>query len=288
MTIEHLCVVAGIDGSALTSAVCDYAAWISLTLNTPLKLLHTIESPSNTPLARELTGNNDSNYNAHLLEDIVDAEQRNNKLHVQKGKQLLAFALSRVQEFGITELSSLQRHDNLIDALLALEASIEILVVGVRGKDHEHQADKMGAKLDSIIRCLHKPIFVVNSDYLLPKQIMLTYDGSAVADKALTMVAQSPLFQKLTCHIVCVNSDTQVEKLLNAAKQKLSQHSNLTVMTEQLVGKPEHVLCDYQAHHNIDLTVMGVLNHEHLEEWLLGSFTLKMLTHSSHSLLLVR
>ncbi len=288
MTVEHLCVVAGIDGSALTSAICDYAAWISLTLNTPLKLLHTIEAHPNTPLVSELIGSRDKNCTVHLLEDIVEAEQRNSKLHVQKGKQLLAFAYSRVQESGVIELSSLQRQDHLVDALLALARSIDILVIGVRGKDHEHQADKMGAKLVSIIRSLLKPIFVVNSDFQQPKRIMLAYDGSAAAVRALTMVAQSPLFHQLTCHIVCVNADAQVEKMLDTAKQKLSQSNKLTVITELLPGKPEHVLSAYQAHHNIDLTVMGALGHEHLEDWLLGSFTLKMLTHSTHSLLLVR
>jgi len=47
-------------------------------------------------------------------------------------------------------------------------------------------------------------------------------------------------------------------------------------------------LCDYQAQHEIDMTVMGAFSHTRFHDWLLGSFTEKMLTQSPKPLLLLR
>ena len=38
-------IIACIDGSLATNTVCDYAAWFSDKLNSPLQLLHVIDKP---------------------------------------------------------------------------------------------------------------------------------------------------------------------------------------------------------------------------------------------------
>ncbi|MFX8122173.1 universal stress protein, partial [Acinetobacter baumannii] len=38
-------IIACIDGSLVTNTVCDYAAWFSDKLNSPIKLLHVIDKP---------------------------------------------------------------------------------------------------------------------------------------------------------------------------------------------------------------------------------------------------
>ena len=49
-------VLACIDGSTISSAVCDYSAWIAQRVDAPLKLLHNIEHQE-TPVTSDLTGN---------------------------------------------------------------------------------------------------------------------------------------------------------------------------------------------------------------------------------------
>ena len=39
-------IIACIDGSLATNTVCDYAAWFSDKLNSPLQLLHVIDKPN--------------------------------------------------------------------------------------------------------------------------------------------------------------------------------------------------------------------------------------------------
>ena len=89
------------------------------------------------------------------------------------------------------------------------------------GKVNENQPDKIGAKLESIIRSLHTPILVVNEAF-------------------------------------------------------------------KLKGKADQALCEYQANHNIDLTIMGAFTHTRIHDLLLGSFTARMLLNTHKPLLLLR
>jgi nucleotide-binding universal stress UspA family protein len=190
---------------------------------------------------------------------------------------------------GILDPIINQRHGSLVESLIELENDLRVLVIGVRGKVHENQLDRIGAKLESIIRSLHKPILVVNAEFKAPERIMIAYDDSQAAEKAVEIVANSPLYKGLTCHLLCVGKDeVAMEKRLKAAADKLVNVGNIEVIAKTLPGKPEQVLCDYQEQHAIDMTVMGAFSHTRIHDWLLGSFTVKMLTHSHKPLLLLR
>lgn len=286
-TTQNL-VLAGIDGSSLTHAVCDYAAWIAQKVDAPLKLLHTIDHHPEQAHLTDLTGNIGVDSRDLLMDELTQLEQQRSKLRLQQGKQLLQAARERVMQAGILDPITNQRHGSLVESLIDLENDIRVLVIGVRGKVHENQPDKIGAKLESIIRSLHKPILVVNAEFKAPERIMLAYDGSPAAEKALDMVANSPLYKGLVCHLVCVSKDEGKGQLLEVATNKLHLAGGIEVIAKKLIGKPELVLSEYQDQKGIDMTVMGAFGHTRIHDWLLGSFTVKMLTHSLKPLLLLR
>ena len=288
MQIQDNTVLACVDGAKLTEAVCDYAAWIAQRVNAPLSLMHTIDHHPETTNIMDLSGNIGMDSRDQLLEDITRLDEQRNKLKLQQGKLLLQAAQQRVLQAGISEAALHQRHGSLVESLIELEDKLRVLVIGLRGKVHENQPDKMGAKLESIIRSLHKPILVVNEAFTMPQRVMIAYDGGNAAEKAVDMVANSPLFQGLTCHLVCVSNDEPSAALLERAAGKLKQVRGLELFSQALNGKPDQVLCEYQAQHDIDMTVMGAFSHTRFHDWLLGSFTVKMLTQSPKPLLLLR
>lgn len=287
MTKNEQLILACIDGSAISTAVCDYAAWIAQRVGVPLQLLHNIEH-QDTPVTADLTGNIGLGSQEHLLEELTLLEQQRSKLLVSKGKQVLDTAKERVQKAGISAPVTAQRHGSVAETLVDLEDSIRVLVLGIRGEQHEQQ-EKIGAQLELMIRSLHRPILVVNSEFKTPKNIMLAYDGSDAAEKAVDMVAKSPLYKGLNCHLVCVNKNiANAESLLQQASEKLSKASELTLVIASLSGKADQELCAYQEKHAIDLTIMGAFSHTRLREMLLGSFTVKMLLNTKKPLLLLR
>lgn len=282
-------VLACIDGASLTEAVCDYAAWIAQRVDAPLKLLHTIDHHQETAVSADLTGNIGLGSQEHLLETIIELEQQQSKLKLHKGKLMLKAAKERVKQAGIAEPICNQRHGGLIESLIELEDSIRVLVLGLRGQVHDNRSDQIGAKLEAIIRSLHRPILVVNDHFKTPQRMMIAYDGSKAADKAVDMVAASALYKGMSCHLVCVNKNEETAaKLLEQASNRLKTNGEIEVTTVKLQGKVEQELCAYQQQHDIDLTVMGAYSHTRLRDMLLGSFTHKMLLKTQKPLLLLR
>ncbi|OQK18085.1 universal stress protein UspA [Methyloprofundus sedimenti] len=281
-------VLACIDGAMLTEAVCDYAVWIAQRVNVPLELLHTINHHHETATTTNLSGNIGLGSQEHLLEEISELEQQQSKLKLKRGKLLLQAAKNHVIAAGISDPICSKLHGGLIESLIELEENIRVLVLGVRGQVHDNQANKIGAKLESVIRSLHRPILIVNDKFKAPERIMIAYDGSKAADKAVDMVAVSPLYKGLSCHLVCVNNADTAAKLLEQATHKLQATGHLEITSVKLTGKADQALCDYQQQHDIDLTVMGAFSHNRLHDMVLGSFTHKMLVNTNKPLLLLR
>ena len=290
-------VLACIDGSRYSTAVCDYAAWISSKLDVPLTLLHNIEHSANAVIP-DLSGAIGLGSQEILLEQLTTIEAERSRLLLEQGKLLLEAARQRVAATGAPPPSIKQRHDGLTESLIALEDNIRVLVLGVRGEEHEQDEHHLGSHLESSIRALHRPILVVNCDFQPPKRIMLAYDGSEASGKALSLLVNSPLFKHLPVHLVTVGESNkrQANKEetpddasgLQAAAMATLRAAGHEVTAVVLEGKPDETLHTYQDQQGIDLTLMGAFSHTRLREWVLGSLTVKMLLSASRPLLLLR
>lgn len=281
-------VLACIDGSKLSEAVCDYAAWIAQRVEAPLKLLHTIDHHPETAAKTDLSGNIGLDSRDHLLEEITNLEQQQSKVRLQQGKAILQSAKERAIQNGIVDPVNCLQHGSLIESLVELEDDIRVLVIGARGKVHEDQPHQIGAKLEAMIRSLHLPILVAYDTFKQPECIMIAYDGSIASEKAVDMVASSPLYKGLTCHLVSVSKKGDANSLLEQTTAKLRAAGGLEIVSANLQGKAGQKLCEYQLSQNIDMTIMGAFSHTRLHDILLGSFTHKMLLNTKKPLLLLR
>ncbi|WP_295801562.1 universal stress protein [uncultured Microbulbifer sp.] len=275
-----------IDGSHYSAAVCDYAAWISSRTGAPVKLLHNIERAA-APAVADLSGSIGLGSQEELLEELTLLEQQRSKLQLEQGRLMLDDARARTAAAGAERVVTCQRHGSLAESLVELEDHIRVLVLGIRGEEHGDSDKGLGTQLETVVRSLHKPILVVNREFTAPQNIMLAYDGSEAARKALDMVASSPLFRGIACHLVYVGQSAAAETVLAEGAAALS-HGGIEVTSANLQGKTVEALVAYQQDHAIDLTVMGAFSHNRLRDLLLGSVTAKMLLSTNQPLLLLR
>lgn len=282
--LDNQIVLSCIDGSSVSEAVCDYSAWVAKNTGRSLKLLHIVEH-SSSPAISDFSGAIGLGSQEDLLNELAQVEQDRNRLLIKKGQLILDAAKQRVIDFGADVPQIRQRHGSLVESLVELEDKVRLLVVGIRGQAHEQDEPGIGNQLESIIRSLHQPILVVNKAYTEPKKIMLAYDASPVCKKALNMIAESRLFKNIACHIVHVGKEATA--ILDEASQVL-ERVGIETKTFQLEGKVEEVLTNYQLENDIDLTVMGAFSHNRVRDFLLGSFTAKMLAVTEKPLLLLR
>ncbi|MHB1398583.1 MAG: universal stress protein [Trichloromonadaceae bacterium] len=280
-------VLACIDGSTYAPAVCDAAAWAALRLDAPLTFLHVL-SKAQEPRPADLSGSIGLGAREALLEELAALDEKRGKLAQEGGRQLLAAARERAHSAGVATPEALQRHGGLVETLTELEAGIRLLVLGKRGAAAQVAAEHLGSHLERVIRSLQRPTLVTTGEFHPPQRVMLAYDGSATARKGLEMVAGSPLFKGLPCHLVMVGADTaETRAELARARQSLEQ-AGFAVPAVILPGEAETVLSRYQKEHDIGLMIMGAYGHSRIRHLLIGSTTTAMLRKSAIPLLLLR
>ncbi|MBC7183896.1 MAG: universal stress protein, partial [Marinobacter sp.] len=155
--VEMLRVVACIDGSQAAPAVCDYAAWASKHMETPMMLLHVLDE-ERYPAEPDLAGNIGLGSREQLLEDLAELDRKRAKLALEHGHHMLAEAEKRVSAAGIGDVVQRQRHGDLTESLMALENQTRLLVMGLHGESSSERDTHIGSQLETVIRSMHRPI----------------------------------------------------------------------------------------------------------------------------------
>lgn len=280
-------VTACIDGSKISASVCDAAAWVSQSLDCPVKLLHVLER-MNLPLNENLSGAIGLGSREHLLAEMTRLDEERSKLALEHGRQMLDDARLRLEQQGIRDIQLKQRHGQLLEALLDCEAETRVFVMGRLGEDHELQAQVIGSHLENVVRGIKTPILVTVGEFSKPATYMIAYDGSSTANEAIARFAQSPLLKELPGQLVMVAADTEEHRaqLENAAS--MLQKAGRKMHAHLIQGVVQEQLSHFRQEQGIDLMVMGAYGHSRLREFFVGSQTSKMIASSPVSLLLLR
>ena len=186
-------VIACIDGSTSAPAVCDYAAWASLSLEAPLTFLHVLDQRQ-YPVAADLSGNIGLGSREHLLDELASLDEQRGKLALSKGGSCLRPRKSGPLD-GVAAPESKQRHGDLLESLQELQTETRLLVIGRQGESSGNLSQQVGSQLESVIRIMHRPILVTPASFQKPKSAMLAFDGGATTRKGVEMLAASPLLK---------------------------------------------------------------------------------------------
>ena len=281
-------IIACIDGSAISTSVCDMAAWASALLdNAPVKLLHVLEK-INIPAGEDLSGAIGLGSREHLLEQLAELDEQRSKLAIEHGKHILEEAAHRARAKGAVSITVEQRHDRLLDTLTEFEEQARLFVIGRLGVNHAFDTQVIGSHVENVVRAIHTPILMATDRFSVPANYMVAYDGSSTADKAIARLGTSPLLKDLPGHVVMVGQDS-ADNLgsVNNACAVLAA-SGYQVHAHLIQGQVPDVLMQFQKQFNIQLKVMGAYGHSRIRELFLGSNTTRMLATSTVPVLILR
>ncbi|MCF4163648.1 universal stress protein [Acinetobacter baumannii] len=280
-------IIACIDGSLVTNTVCDYAAWFSDKLNSPIKLLHVIDKPK-AKAPQDLSGAIGLGSRETLLKELVELEERKGKIELEHGQILLREAKNYLLEKFSIDAQSFQRHGSVLETIMGMEDDIRVLVMGKHGNETEHDSSKIGTHIENVVRALHKPVLITSAPFSPPKSFLIAFDGSQTARKCVERIASSPLLKGLAVHLVYVgNPNSEMQNQLSWAKEQLeSQGFNITSNT--LDGEVDKAFINYAEQHQIDLIVVGAYGHSKIRQFFIGSTTTKVITSANKPVLLLR
>ncbi|WP_275286361.1 universal stress protein [Halomonas elongata] len=280
-------VLAAIDGSIFSERVCDYAAWASQALASPLTFLHVVDNHPQTAEA-DLSGNIGLGAREHLLEELSELDEQRAKVAQEQGRLMLQAAKERAIEDGVAEPASRQRNGTLVETLEELAGETRLLVMGKRGENAHQDSEHLGSNLERVVRGLHLPILMVPETFKRPERVMIAFDGSKTTRKGVEMLARSPLFQGIPVHVVIVGAETgdhrsQLDWALSTLRETGHEAEGAI-----RAGEVEATLHAYQEEHDIDLVVMGAYGHSRIRHLLVGSTTSEMLRKTRIPVLLLR
>jgi nucleotide-binding universal stress UspA family protein len=254
-------VIACIDDTSVSTAVCAY------------------------PVESNLSGNIGLGSRESLLLELAELDEKRGRLALEQGRILLETARQRALAHGVDAPIVHQRHGDLLDSLLAIEQDTRLLVLG---KHDESLSAHVGSRLETLVRSLQRPMLVCPAVYRKPERVMIAFDGSDTTRKAVDMVAGSPLFRGMPCHVVLIGPDNPVHHdQLEWARQAL-ESTGFVVTTVLRQGDVETTLLDYRREEEIDILVMGAYGHSVIRRLLVGSTTTAVIRNARVPVLLLR
>ena len=158
----------------------------------------------------------------------------------------------------------------LVETLSKMEVDIRLLVLG---KHDEHLGEHVGSRIERVVRTMHQPILVTRRR----TRHRNVSCWPSTTRKGVEMVARSPLFRGLQCHVVMVAADNADHRAqLQWATQTL-QAAGFAAPGIIAEGPVERTLCDYLARYASHLVIMGAYGHSVIRGFLVGSTTTGML-----------
>lgn len=273
-----------VDGKNYSQSACDYAVLISNNMKLPLKFLNIIEHSSKSEKL-DLSGNIKLGEKDDILEELTKEEATRSKCAIKEGKELLNSLKQRALETCKYDVTISQVHGDVLENILEYKNNTVVLVIGIKS----HENHKIGDNVKEIIREIHKPVLLVNNDFIVPKKVLIAYNGSEESKKLLKQTSISPVFKDVKRDIVNINDDkTLSKKLLDDAKEIYSKQNINDVEVSVLSGEPKKAILDYLEQNDCDILAMGAFGHSRIKEFIFGSFTSDILSEVKKPILLFR
>ncbi len=279
--------IALVDGSSYSKSVCEHAAWAAKRTGMTVELLHMLGRREGGASA-DLSGALALGARSALLDQLSALDQQRSKLSVQRGRAILEDARSLLEAADVQNIVEQLRHGDLVDELEETTTGAEMILIGKRGEGADFAKGHLGSNLERVVRSTDKPLLVASRSFRPIEKVLVAYDGSPSAMRAVDYVAHSPLYQGLAVTVVTAGRSTDKAKQELGDVASLLDRSGGTVETELLTDPPEVALPELVEQNRFDHLVMGGSGHTRLRALFVGSTSLEMIRTCKIPILLVR
>lgn len=257
-------------------------------LHAPLEFLHVLDRHPETAATRDLSGSIGLGSQDSLLSELASLDEKRSKLAQQHGRQMLDSAVRHAREQGVASVEPRLRHGALVDTLTELEKDVRLFVLGKRGEHADFARLHLGSELERAVRAVHRPLLVASREFKPIQKFLIAFDGSETIRKGVEMIAASPLFLGLSCHVAMAAGNTPDSRVqIQWAHEKLAA-GGFEVHSSIRPGNAEAVIGQYVTTNAIDLLVMGAYGHSRIRQLIVGSTTTAMLRTCIIPVLLLR
>ena len=164
----------------------------------------------------------------------------------------------------------------------------DMISMGMAGEHAFWRDALLGSNLESVARQTHKPILVTPEEYKRITKILVAYDGSSFASKALNAGAEIAQQMQLPLTVITVSEDKKSgEGILSQATEILKDY-DITLEKALEGGETVDAILGFCKKGSYDLLVIGAYGHSKIRELILGNTTVQLMRKVTCPVLLCR
>ncbi len=272
-------ILIGEDGSTAAHKALEHGVDLAARLGATVRVVHVVESamawavPGPTPEPSQTAA-------AWMSES--------RKHHEQEGRVILDAARRLCAERGVEVFADLV--DGWPPRTLREEMQrADLAVLGRTGRRQDRLGETTGATAQYMMRRCDKPVVLVDRAAEPLRDLVLGFDNSPSARRALLVAAE--LSRRtglpLTVAHVAERSDER-HHVIQAARKALAGDPDVRATFEELQGKPYPMLAELLARKPGATLILGGRGHDRLADFLLGTLPESFHLHHRATLLVVR
>ena len=268
-------ILALVDGSAYSESVCHHTAWIAGRLSASVDVMHVL-GRRETGAGQNLSGALTLGARSALLAELSAADETRARLAQTKGRAILEDAQKILEADGTGPVVPHLRKGDLLEAVREVEPDLRAIVIGKRGEGADFATGHLGSNLERIARASKVPVVVASRSFKPITKVLVAFDGSASAMKAIERMSKSPVFEGLEITVLYVdNGSGRIGSRMDDAVAAL-EAAGLTATARTTKGEPDEALQQIVATEGFDLLVMGAYGHSRIRSLIIGSTTTAM------------
>ena len=268
-------ILALVDGSAYSESVCHHTAWIAGRLSASVDVMHVL-GRRETGAGQNLSGALTLGARSALLAELSAADETRARLAQTKGRAILEDAQKILEADGTGPVVPHLRKGDLLEAVREVEPDLRAIVIGKRGEGADFATGHLGSNLERIARASKVPVVVASRSFKPITKVLVAFDGSPSAMKAIERMSKSPVFEGLEITVLYVdNGSGRIGSRMDDAVAAL-EAAGLIATARTIKGEPDEALQQIVATEGFDLLVMGAYGHSRIRSLIIGSTTTAM------------
>jgi|GEM_PF-1238175 len=185
------------------------------------------------------------------------------------------------------------------ESIIKASKTVDLVVIGKRGRSYKKDSREPGEIAQDLIRHVVKPLFIVPEESQpkaritgksLTNKILLAYDGSEAAQRALSTAAQIATILNAEILVVSIANDIEIAQTpLDEANEFLKPY-NLKVSTKTGIGAamPWKTVLEEAKVYDPGIIAIGAFGSNKLLELIFGSTTNQILIEATCPILLCK
>jgi nucleotide-binding universal stress UspA family protein len=187
-----------------------------------------------------------------------------------KGERILSDFKDTVEKAGLEVETRLE--EGVPSQVIAdLAPAYDAVVMGKRGEHAKWGRDLLGSMAESVVRRVGSPLLLAEGTPRTIKRMMIMFDGSAPAGRALRLAADLAVHTSARVTVFTADDDRESGEATQREAAAYLESAGLEAELVLASGKAAHAATGLLEKDGFDLVVVGMRGHSALHDLILGS-----------------